>query len=105
MKTLGNRPVDQRWNGLSSQRGELSDFELACIICGGTHLTQDHWEFMQTMPQDPIDMIDDLVKMGLYKSDQFAVADRVNQVELRQALFLKMAGKGSPKREKKNFFK
>ena len=100
MKTLGNRPVDQRWNGLSSQRGELSDFELACIICGGTHLTQDHWEFMQTMPQDPIDMIDDLVKMGLYKSDQFAVADRVNQVELRQALFLKMAGKGSPKREK-----
>ena len=100
MKTLGNRPVDQRWNDLSSQRGELSDFELACIICGGRHLTQDHWEFMQTMPQDPIDMIDDLVKMGLYKSDQLAVADRVNQVELRQALFLKMAGKGNPKREK-----
>ena len=89
-----------QWDGLACDRGELSDFELACIICGGTHLTRDHWEFMQTMPQDPIDMIDDLVHMGLYKEDKLKAADKVNQMELRKALFLKMAGKGSPKRER-----
>jgi nitrate/nitrite transport system substrate-binding protein len=63
-------------------------------------MTRDHWEFMQTMPQDPVDMIDDLVKMGLYKDQQLKAADKVNSMELRKALFLKIAGKGSEKREK-----
>ncbi|MEL6223938.1 MAG: CmpA/NrtA family ABC transporter substrate-binding protein [Cyanobacteria bacterium J06627_8] len=88
------------WGQLSSSRGELTDLELACIVCGGAHLTRDHWEFMQTMPQDPVDMIDDLVKMGLYKSQQLKAAEKVNSMELRKALFLKIAGKGSEKREK-----
>ncbi|NET49331.1 MAG: ABC transporter substrate-binding protein [Merismopedia sp. SIO2A8] len=89
-----------QWGQLGCDRGELSDFELACIICGGQHLTRDHWEFMQTMPQEPVDMIDDLVKMGLYDDTKLKAADKVNQMELRKALFLKMAGKGSPKRER-----
>ncbi|MEL6320095.1 MAG: CmpA/NrtA family ABC transporter substrate-binding protein [Cyanobacteria bacterium J06626_14] len=88
------------WGQLSSSRGELTDLELACIVCGGAHLTRDHWEFMQTMPQDPVDMIDDLVKMGLYKNQQLKAAEKVNSMELRKALFLKIAGKGSEKREK-----
>ncbi|MEB3230569.1 MAG: CmpA/NrtA family ABC transporter substrate-binding protein [Leptolyngbyaceae bacterium] len=89
-----------QWDSLDCDRGNLSDFELACIICGGSHLTRDHWEFMQTMPQEPIDMIDDLVRMGLYDAQKLKAADKVNQMELRKALFLKMAGKGSPKRER-----
>lgn len=100
MVMASTHQVQNRWEQLSSSRGELSDLELACIICGGSHLTRDHWEFMQSMPQDPVDMIDDLVKMGLYKDQQLKAADKVNSYEFRKTLFLKLAGKGDPKREK-----
>ena len=90
----------RRWNNLNCDRGELSDLELACILCGGTHSTMDHWEFIQTMPQDPVDMVDDLVKMGIYKQNQLRAAEGVNAHELRKALFLKRVGRGDPKREK-----
>jgi nitrate/nitrite transport system substrate-binding protein len=90
----------RRWNNLNCDRGELSDLELACIICGGTHSTMDHWEFMQTMPKDPLDMVDDLVKMGLYKQNQIRAAEGVNAHELRKALFLKRVGRGDPRRER-----
>ena len=90
----------QRWENLNCDRGELSDLQLACIICGGQHLTRDHWEFMQTMPQDPVDMVDDLVKMGVYKESKLRAADTVNAYELRKALFLKTVGRGDPRRER-----
>jgi len=90
----------RRWNNLNCDRGELSDLELACILCGGTHSTMDHWEFMQTMPKDPLDMVDDLVKMGVYKENQFRAAEGVNAYELRKALFLKRVGRGDPRRER-----
>ncbi|ASC72492.1 ABC-type nitrate/sulfonate/bicarbonate transport system, periplasmic component [Halomicronema hongdechloris C2206] len=89
----------QKWGNLNCDRAELSDLELKCIICGGFHLTRDHYEFMQTMPQDPVDMVDDLVKMGLYKDNQLWAADGVNAYELRKALFLKTVGRGDPRRE------
>ncbi|MEO1622661.1 MAG: CmpA/NrtA family ABC transporter substrate-binding protein, partial [Cyanobacteria bacterium J06632_3] len=92
--------TDSKWGNLNCDRGNLTDFEMACIICGGAHLTQSHWEFMQTMPQEPVNMIDDLLKMGLYKQQQVQAADRVNAYELRKTLLLKAAGKGDPKREK-----
>ena len=91
---------DQRWDNLNCDRGNLTDFQMSCIICGGAHLTKSHWEFLQTMPQDPVDMVDDLMKMGLYKQQQLQAADRVNAYELRKTLLLKAAGKGDPKREK-----
>ncbi|NER83234.1 MAG: ABC transporter substrate-binding protein, partial [Leptolyngbya sp. SIO1D8] len=92
--------TQQRWGNLNCDRGELSDLQLACIICGGQHLTSDHLAFMQTMPQDPVDMVDDLVKMGLYKENQLRAADSVNAYELRKALFLKTVGRGDPRRER-----
>nr|WP_275335896.1 ABC transporter substrate-binding protein [Nodosilinea sp. TSF1-S3]MDF0368746.1 ABC transporter substrate-binding protein [Nodosilinea sp. TSF1-S3] len=55
---------------------------------------------METMPTDPLDLVDDLVKMGLYKDNQFRAADSVNAYELRKALFLKRVGRGDPRREK-----
>lgn len=92
--------TDQKWGNLNCDRGNLTDFQMACIICGGAHLTQSHWEFLQTMPQDPVDMVEDLMKMGLYKDQQLQAASRVNAYELRKTLLLKAAGKGDPKREK-----
>jgi len=89
----------QSWDEPSRQQEEFSDPDLACP-CGGNHLAQDHWAFMQTMPQDPVDMIGDLVQMGLYKREAFQAADKVNAHELRKTLFLKMAGKGDEKRER-----
>ncbi len=85
----------------SLNRGNLLSSPSAnCGVCGGTHLSGSHWEFMQTMPSDPVDMVSDLVKMGLYKDQQLKVADKLNTYELRKALLLKSAGKGDPKREK-----
>ncbi|MGK7913425.1 MAG: ABC transporter substrate-binding protein [Synechococcus sp.] len=52
------------------------------------------------MPADPVDMVDDLAKMGVYKSEAFNVADAISQAEVRKQLFLAMASKGDPKREK-----
>ena len=52
------------------------------------------------MPTDPLEMVSDLVRMGLYKDQQLQVADKVNAYELRKALLLKAAGKGDRKREK-----
>lgn len=92
--------ADQKWGNLNCDRGNLTDFQMACIICGGAHLTQSHWEFLQTMPQDPVDMVGDLMRMGLYKDQQLQAADKVNAYELRKTLLLKAAGKGDPKREK-----
>ncbi len=71
-----------------------------CQICRGNHFSSDHWQFLQTMPQDPVDMVDDLVKMGLYKENQLRAADTVNAYELRKTLFLKRVGRNDPQREK-----
>lgn len=90
-----------KWDNLNSQRGNLSELELLCAICGGFHITTDHWKFMaEDMPQDPVEMIDDLIKMGIYKPDTFKMAEAINAAELRKTLLLKVAGKGEPKREK-----
>ncbi|MEM9272417.1 MAG: ABC transporter substrate-binding protein [Cyanobacteria bacterium P01_F01_bin.143] len=90
-----------KWSNLGSQRGELSELDLLCILCGGFHMTADHWKFMaEDMPQDPLEMIDDLTKMGVYKPETFKIANAVNAADLRKELLLKIAGKGDPKRER-----
>ena len=88
------------WDKLSSQRGELIDLPLQCLICGGIHMTQDHWEFIAQMPARPEELIDDLMKMRLYKPEALALADTISHAELQKALFLKVAGRGNPKRER-----
>jgi nitrate/nitrite transport system substrate-binding protein len=90
----------QKWQKLSSQRGDLSQLSLFCQICGGFHMTQDHWQYLKTMPQEPVELIDDMRKMGLYGEESLEIADTLNQAEMRKALFLKLAGKGDAKREK-----
>lgn len=89
-----------KWDNLNSQRGKISELERICAHCGGIHMTGDHWKFMEDMPQDPVEMIDDLTRMGVYKPDVFRMADAVNAADIRKALLLKVAGKGSPRRER-----
>ena len=90
-----------KWGSINSQRGNLSEIDLICAMCGGVHMTADHWKFMaEDMPKDPVDMIGDLAKMGIYKPNTFKMADAVNAADLRKTLLLKVAGKGDPKREK-----
>ncbi|MGF1457895.1 MAG: ABC transporter substrate-binding protein [Leptolyngbyaceae cyanobacterium] len=90
----------QAWKTSQNGFGKLSNLQALCNVCGGQHSNMAHWEFMQTMPQDPVEMVDDFVKMGLFKENQLRAADSVNAYELRQALFLKRVGRGNPKREK-----
>lgn len=88
-------------NILNSKGGILGESNTNCTMCGGFHLSNDHWKFMaEDMPKDPVAMIDDLIKMGVYKPDTFKMADAVNAADLRKTLLLKVAGKGDPKREK-----
>lgn len=95
-----NKSTD-KWGNINSQRGNLSELDLICMVCGGFHMTADHWNFMaKDMPQDPIEMIDDLIKMRVYKSNTLKIADAVNTADLRKTLLLKVAGKGDPKRER-----
>ncbi|MGF1570447.1 MAG: CmpA/NrtA family ABC transporter substrate-binding protein [Nodosilinea sp.] len=88
------------WGNLTCTPAALIQSEKACNVCGQTHFSHDHWQFAQTMPEDPVDMVDDLVKMGIYKENQLRMADTVNAYELRKALFLKTVGRGQPSREK-----
>lgn len=90
----------QTWEGSENSFGKLSNLQSLCGVCGGQHASMAHWEFMETMPQDPVDLMDDMVKMGLFKENQFRAADSVNAYELRKALFLKRVGRGDPKRER-----
>ncbi|PSR15510.1 taurine ABC transporter substrate-binding protein [filamentous cyanobacterium CCP3] len=88
------------WGSLSCTSPSLMLPGQPCGACGTVHFTGDHSRFMATMPQDPVDMVDDLVKMGVYKQNQLRVADTVNAYELRKALFLKRVGRNDPQREK-----
>jgi NMT1-like family/Binding-protein-dependent transport system inner membrane component len=81
-----------------SQSSAAVSSEVRCD-CGGNHLPQDHWEFLESMPQRPTDMVDDLIKMGIYKSDVLDLASTLAQVEMREALLLRELGGGNPARE------
>ncbi len=92
--------AQQALQGLERSYGSRSNLQSFCDTCGKPHDTMDHWQFMQTMPSDPIDLVDDLVKMGIYKDNQLRAADSINVYELRKALFLKRVGRSDPQREK-----
>jgi nitrate/nitrite transport system substrate-binding protein len=90
----------RRWDNLTCDQGTLDSIPLRCVICGSLHATEDHWRLMAEMPQNPAELIDDLVQMRLYQPAALDMADAISQAELRTALFISMAAKGSPKRER-----
>lgn len=82
-----------------STRVSLSVPTEARCPCGGSHLPQDHWEFWQSMPQNPSDWVDDLIKMGVYTPQAVDLAHTLTQVELKEALLLRQISGGDPARE------
>ncbi len=83
-----------------SDNKKLSNLQPSCYICGKQHFSRDHSQFLESMPSDPIDLVDDLVEMGIYKKNQLRAADSINAYELRKALFLKRVGQNNPSRER-----
>ncbi|MGB7086750.1 MAG: CmpA/NrtA family ABC transporter substrate-binding protein [Phormidesmis sp.] len=90
----------RQWANLSCEQGTPGTIPMRCVICGSFHTTEEHWRLMAEMPQNPADMIDDLVKMQLYKPAAIEAADAISTAELRTALFVTMAANGKPKRER-----
>ena len=92
-----NDELTKQLDRLSGNR-KPSQESKACF-CGESHLPADHGEFLASMPQDPVDLLDDLVKMRLYKPEAIAIADTLTSAELQKALFLQMVSQGSENRQ------
>ncbi len=96
---IGNaQNTSTQWE-LSCDRGEVKDIPVSCLVCGQFHSTEDHWKFMADMPSQPDDLINDLIQMGAYNKRALDIADTISKADLQKALFLKIAGRGNPKRE------
>ncbi|MCL6432880.1 MAG: ABC transporter substrate-binding protein [Leptolyngbyaceae cyanobacterium HOT.MB2.61] len=78
---------------------ELKPTELRCP-CGGEHLPQDHWRYLEGMPQNPVDYIDDLMKMGLFRPDALSLANSLTGAEFRKELFLQNIAGGNQARRR-----
>ena len=64
--------------------------------CGGSHVAADHQKFLEGMPQDPADLIDDLCKMGHYSGETLEFARALTQAEIRKTLVLQMLERAEP---------
>lgn len=62
--------------------------------CGAYHLPEDHWRYTEGMPHDPVDLVDDLLKMGLYQPDSLSLATNLTGAEFRKELFLQQVAGG-----------
>lgn len=79
----------------STAFSRTADWMRAGCPCGGEHLPLDHWRYAEGMPQDPVDLIDDLVKMGLYNSEALSLAGQLTEAEFRKELFLQQVVGGN----------
>lgn len=68
--------------------------------CGGSHFPADHWQAAEGMPQEPSELINDLMRMGLYKPETLEMAKRLTEIEMKEALLLRQVGGGNPERER-----
>ncbi len=76
------------------------EVELSRCPCGGTHLPQDHWQAAEGMPHDPAELVNDLVRMGLYQPETLELAKTLTELEMKEALLLRQVGGGNPERER-----
>ncbi|HAN46745.1 MAG TPA: taurine ABC transporter substrate-binding protein [Cyanobacteria bacterium UBA8156] len=67
-----------------------------CWTCGKFHGTESA---LAGMPSDPLVAIEDLWRMGFYRSEAASLAHVLSMTELRKELFFRMAGRGNPERE------
>jgi nitrate/nitrite transport system substrate-binding protein len=71
---------------------------LARCFCGGPHVEDEHWKFLSGMPQDPVDLIDDFVKMGQYDSQALSFAESLSHAEMKADL-TKLSLGGTPEQK------
>jgi nitrate/nitrite transport system substrate-binding protein len=74
----------------------LSD--LARCVCGGSHSRDEHWKLMAEMPEDPVDLVDDFIKMGHYSPEHFDFANALAHAEMKADLSQLMLG-GTPEQK------
>lgn len=76
--------------------GAYSLETLAACACGGAHPQKDHAKFIEGMPQDPADLVDDLIKMGHYSDSTLLLAKNLTYAEFQTALLLQMIDRAEP---------
>lgn len=64
--------------------------------CGGSHAVDDHWKYVEGMPEDPVDLIDDLIKMGHYSDDALEFGKALTHAGYKKALLLRMINQAPP---------
>ena len=47
--------------GSRGHQQTLSNFRLTCDICGQQHFSCDHSQFLESMPQDSVDLVEALL--------------------------------------------
>lgn len=63
--------------------------------CGASHSAEEHWKFIEGMPQDPADIVKDLIEMGHYKRETLDLAKEFSDVD-RKALVLQAIEGATP---------
>ena len=86
-------------NNLACGKDLSGELQHNCSFCGGMHAAADHSKYMADMPQEPVELIDDLLRMGLYKTESLSIAETLTGAELRKALFLRMVSQGDSPRQ------
>ena len=84
---------------LDAKRKTAKLESLGCF-CGGLHAPEEHWKFIEGMPQDPADLVADLIAMGQYKPETLKLAEKFTHAELRKALVLQMLAKAEPEQQR-----
>jgi len=68
--------------------------DCACQAC--QTVPSSHESFLEDMPHEPEDLMDDLQRMGLINPAAYPIAEAISAAELRQALFFRNASRGNP---------
>lgn len=71
----------------------LSAFTCAC---GALHRSPDHCQFLESLPQDPLELVDDLIKMGHYPDTTLDLAKQFTHQGIQKALLLQMIDQAEP---------
>lgn len=74
----------------------LDSYAIKCI-CGGFHSLEEHGKFIEGMPQDPAELVADLIAMGQYNPETLKLAEKFTHAELRKALVQQILSKADPK--------
>jgi nitrate/nitrite transport system substrate-binding protein len=90
----------EQWEESPQNRKNSRNLALKCSVCGQFHEGEKHSTVMTDLPSQPEALIDDLIKMGLYDRQSLEIANSISNADLQKALFLKVAGRGNPKRER-----